>query len=83
MQLQKLHAGRLNIVQMELLQPDTIKVKARCIQRAGLDALYVLTGVHTCQQAAADKVLQSCPDGVDYLINNAGILGTYSTIQEQ
>ncbi|KAL3148373.1 hypothetical protein ABBQ38_013830 [Trebouxia sp. C0009 RCD-2024] len=57
-QLQKLNAGRLRIVKMELLQPDTIT-------------------------AVADKLLQSCPDGIDYLINNAGILGTYSTVNEQ
>jgi len=37
----------------------------------------------TFVQAAAKAVERAYPAGIDYLINNAGILGTYSCIADQ
>lgn len=34
-------------------------------------------------QAAMQQVQEKHPQGVDYLINNAGVLGRYTRAQEQ
>lgn len=60
-ELHKLHhqfRHRLLIVEMELLDQNTIKAAAKAVQAA-------------------------YPAGIDYLINNAGILGKYSGIADQ
>ena len=79
-------------MKLELLQPDSIQVRAKCFtsfvrllapvnSNAG-STVISKTGT-SCKQAVAEEVLQSGPTGIDHLMNNAGILGTYSKVEEQ
>ncbi len=39
--------------------------------------------IHVCIQAAVVTVKKSHKDGIDFLINNAGVLGTFAQIKDQ
>lgn len=79
------HEGRLLPVQMELLDKDSVKVSLPPLHRP----LRVLSqSSHPdlpCYfpQAAMNTVEAVHTDGVDFLINNAGVLGHYTRAQEQ
>lgn len=75
--------SRLMVVEMELLDPSTVEEsKDSVAERSSATK----SSHHTSTpllQAAAKLVQDAHPQGIDYLINNAGILGSYSDVAQQ
>lgn len=82
--LQRYFDTRLMIVEMELLDPSTVEESKDSIaERSSPTKSSHYTSTSCCMQAAAKLVQDAHPQGIDYLINNAGILGSYSDVVQQ
>lgn len=86
--LAKQHDGRLLMIALDLSDPDTVQVAVLFTHRflslrAVLHRASGLINSVLCVQAAFKAVQTAHTDGVDFLINNAGVLGTFAQIKDQ
>ena len=79
--LAKQHDGRLSVIALDLSDPDTVQVAA--LHASVLHRASGLINSVLCVQAAFKAVQTAHTDGVDFLINNAGVLGTFAQIKDQ
>lgn len=80
--LSEKYEGRVMIVQMELLDKESVKV-GHCKPAPGKTPILTAELQLFALQAAIQRVQEAHVGGVDYLINNAGVLGQYSRAQDQ